>query len=392
MSTHPELLVTGIYRDILRSLPQAVLVVNAGGLILFSNSRAEGLLGYSSERLRQLSIVSCFPDWFHLVAGGSVFGSTAVSSDGTNFPVEVGLSVMPTEHGPLLLASVRDARDQTARFQDLALEQENLRVQVHELGSRQHELQLEMNEAAQIIEAHLPARALSIPGCEFSWTFSPCHTLGGDMLKVVSFQEKSVALCILDVSGHGIPASLLAISLARVFSGDRSRGGLLKDRAGALRTPSDVVSRLNERSQVLHEGDQFVTLLYGILDLVRGGFRYVSAGHPHPILKSAGKSKSITGLTNPPLGVIPRVEFVETVVQVAAGDTLVLYTDGVTETRNVAGEMFGEDRILALLDENAWHSPQEFLTLLHSRLDSFRGGQKQKDDATSMILRREPKT
>jgi sigma-B regulation protein RsbU (phosphoserine phosphatase) len=385
LNAFPE--TAALFEALLRHVPGALLVVNAEGRILFSSNRATHLFGYSGEAFRSSSIVSCLPDWFTLPAAGSVLETNAVDSDGRTFAVELSLAPLETSSGPLLIALIRDSISRTAELAGFATEQEHLREQIQELSLRERDLKSEMNQAARILEAHLPAKSFKMSGLQVAWRFSPCFTLGGDMVKLFPVSDNFLGFCILDVSGHGIPASLLAISLARSLSTDRTRGGILETSDGSLRNPTEILTRLNRQYQILHEGEQFVTLLYGILDMTLLKVRYVSAGHPHPLLISDGKIRTLEGPINPPIGVVRSLEYEETVVQLSSGDSLLLYTDGVTETRSPSGEMFGEERLIESLRTREGSEPDVLLKSLYGQLERFRSGREQTDDVTSLILK-----
>lgn len=384
---HPEAWTAQFFETLLRHLPEALLVVNAEGRVLFSNQAASRLLGYPRDRMGLSSVVNYLPDWFTLPATGSVLETSAVDSGGRLVAVELKLAPVETPHGPLLLSLIRDSSVRTAELAGFAAEQESLREQIQQLSLRERDLKSEMDQAASILESHLPPRDFIMPGIQISWRFSPCFTLGGDMVKLFGVSESLLAFCILDVSGHGIPASLLAISLARSLSTDRARGGILERGDGELQQPTDILAKLNEQYQVLHEGEQFVTLLYGILDRSQNRIRYVSAGHPHPLQISTRGVSQVEGPTSPPVGVLRSVDFEETEVQLSDGDALVFYTDGVTEARNLAGEMFDESRLIDCINREKNRRPSAILDALYSELDSFRFGKEQTDDVTALILK-----
>lgn len=387
MSSHALPETEALFEALLRHVPEALLVVNAEGRILFPSNKATHLFGYSPEAFRSSSIVSCLPDWFTLPAAGSVLETNAVDSDGHAFAVELSLAPLETSNGPLLIALIRDSHSRTAELAGFAVEQEHLREQIQELSLRERDLKSEMNQAARILEAHLPSKSFAMPGLQVSWRFSPCFTLGGDMVKLFPVSDNFLGFCILDVSGHGIPASLLAISLARSLSTDRARGGILETSDGSLRNPTEILTRLNRQYQILHEGEQFVTLIYGILDLTLMKVRYVSAGHPHPLLISDGKIRTLEGPINPPIGVLQSLRYEKSVVQLSTGDSLLLYTDGVTETRSPSGEMFGEERLIESLHADKDSEPDVMLKSLYGKLERFRFGREQTDDVTSLILK-----
>ena len=383
----PEAWTIQLYETLLRHVPEALLVVNADGRVLFSNHGAHRLLGYSDEQLRFSSVVNSLPDWFTLPLTGSVLETTAVNADGRSLSVELKLAPIETPSGPLLVCLIRDSSSRTAELAGFAAEQENLREQIQELSLRERDLKSEMDQAATILEAHLPPRDFSMPGVQVAWRFSPCFTLGGDMVKLFGVSDSLLAFCILDVSGHGIPASLLAISLARSLSTERARGGILERNDGKLRQPTAILTKLNEQYQILHEGEQFVTLLYGILDKSQNRVHYVSAGHPHPLRFATGGVSQIEGPINPPVGVLRSASFEETMVELSDGEALFFYTDGVTETRNPSGEMFDEFRLIECVEREKSRPPSEILASLYAELKHFRFGREQTDDVTALILK-----
>lgn len=374
-------------RSLLQSVPGPLVVVNADGGILFCNFKACSLFGYTQEQLRSLSIVKLLPDWFTLPPLGVVLESNVVDSEGLTFAVEVSLAPVETDDGPVIIALLRDLSRQKLELATYTVKNENLLDQIEELRHRQRDIGAEMNRAAAILESHLPSEQLSVPGLEVSWRFSPCHTLGGDMVKLFPVSVDLVGFCVLDVSGHGLPASLLAISLARSFSMERTRGGILVGPKGLLRPPKEILSKLNAQYQIFHEGDLFVTLLYGILNLSKRTVRYASAGHPHPWLLSSGGVRALEGPINPPVGVVHDLKFEEAEMKLAPGDKLFVFTDGVTETRSLDGEMYGEARLQQFLFENREANLSTIHQRLYEGLRAFRSDALQTDDITSLILR-----
>ena len=376
-----------VFEQLMKRVPEPLLLIDGAGQTLFCSDKATVLFGVSEEQIKALSIVNWLPDWFTLPVTGSVLESTAVDANGREFAVEINLAAMETPTGPVLISVLRDCSRLSAEAADFSVERESLRGQIQELSLRERELQSEMTEAAAILEAHLPPKDLNLPNLEVCWKFSPCYTLGGDMIKLFPVSEKILGFCILDVSGHGIPASLLAISLARSLSTDTTRGGILETAKGKLRKPKDILASLNKQYQILHEGEQFVTMLYGILDLHSNTIRYVAAGHPHPWRLSHEGVSTLEGPINPPVGVMRSLEFEETVFQLSPGDTLFFFTDGVTETRGPYGELYGEERLMDFLKKSQTLNPTNLLENLYQELEHYRSGKIQTDDVTSLLFR-----
>src|SRR5207248_3303478 len=145
----------------------------------------------------------------------------------------------------------------------------------------------DLRAAAKIQEAFLPRRAPRVPGAAFAWCYRPCDELAGDGLNVVPLGGGRVGLYVLDVSGHGVAAALLSVSMSRLLSPPSDPSSILVRDGGGGRSevtpPADVAARMNRLFPFDPATEQFATLVYGVLDAATGEFRYASAGHPGPV-------------------------------------------------------------------------------------------------------------
>jgi sigma-B regulation protein RsbU (phosphoserine phosphatase) len=203
--------------------------------------------------------------------------------------------------------------------------------------------------AAKIQRTFLPTAEPAVPGADFAWCYRPCDELAGDGLNVIPLGDGQVGLYVLDVSGHGVAAALLSVTLSRLLSPPSDPSSILVgERAGpgrpALTPPHVVADRLNRLFPYDTTTEQFATLIYGVLDIPTAEFRYVSAGHPGPLhLPSAGPP---VVLESPgfPIGLAGEA-YGERCVRLAAGDRLYLYSDGVPDAMNPEGQRFGDVRL-----------------------------------------------
>ena len=201
----------------------------------------------------------------------------------------------------------------------------------------------------------------------------PAKEVGGDLYDFFIREEK-LYFCIGDVSGKGVPASL-------VMAVTRS---LFRTVSAHEKSPQRIVTAMNESMSDMNESNMFVTFFCGILDLGSGHLRYCNAGHNAPVLLAGGTSFLPTE-ANIALGVAPGMAFTEQETDLHCGDTLFLYTDGLTEAENEKHELFGEERMLLSLDVTK--DAQGLHDAVQDAVDRFVGEASQSDDITMLSFR-----
>jgi sigma-B regulation protein RsbU (phosphoserine phosphatase) len=153
--------------------------------------------------------------------------------------------------------------------------------------------------------------------------------------------------------------------------------------------PADCVERVNHTLCCENPIDMFVTALYAEFDARTGAVAFVNAGHCEPIVMDAdGNARLVKRAGNPPLGVMPKRTFVERNFVLGPGEMLFLYTDGVTEAPNRAGELFNTKRLLDLTRQFGRRSPQELMLSVIDNVERFSAGTVQADDITCLVVRR----
>jgi sigma-B regulation protein RsbU (phosphoserine phosphatase) len=259
----------------------------------------------------------------------------------------------------------RDARRRTA--------QEN---QDHrEIALQFHHQEREVAEARSIQQGLLPMSIPQRAGYEISGAWQPAQSIGGDYYDVLEFDEATLGLCIADVAGKGLPAALLMSNLQAAVRG----------LASPSLSPGGLCARLN--SLVCHNTgtDRFITFFYAQLDGPARLLHYANAGHNAPILLHRDGSHERLEAGGGVLGVFPNQTFSVGAVQLATGDRLVLFTDGVTEACDAAGEEFGEVRLVHLLQEHGAAAASVLQEKILAAAGDFSRGHWH-DDATLLVL------
>ncbi len=273
--------------------------------------------------------------------------------------------------------------------------EQNLAGRNRDLNIANERMSRDLEAASGIQRSLLPARAPDVSGFNFSWKFKPCEVLAGDFLNIFPLNESHVGLYVLDVSGHGVPAALLSVTLSRLLSPNPHQSILLKKQPDSKDytpvSPADVVLQLNNQFQFDPGTGQFFTLLYGILNTLNGEFGFVSAGHPG--LAHIPVNSDPVILTSPgfPIGFpdSEKEEYAENLIQLNSGDRLYIYSDGITEAKNADNELFWENRLIESLSQNSHLTLDDSLTALLETLAGWRGDEEYDDDITIIALERE---
>ena len=270
----------------------------------------------------------------------------------------------------------------------------------------QQKMEHDLEAAARIQQEQMPDPRLSIEGWEVAWDYTPCDALGGDSLNIIHLDDENWAFYVLDVSGHGVPASLLAVSLNRLLSPGRGGAGMidtlvpprpLGDGRGE-QDPASVASavyvleRLQEKFDPEDDAMQFFTILYVTLNSRTGEMRIASGGHPSPIITRQDQSPMLlTDLEGPTIGLIPAdvdIPFTEAELQLEPGDQLLLYSDGLIEAYNDERVLFGVDRLKEVISSTDGQPVNGVLQAVRNAVKQWRGVVSQKDDETLLCIRR----
>jgi sigma-B regulation protein RsbU (phosphoserine phosphatase) len=236
-------------------------------------------------------------------------------------------------------------------------------------------LRKERDFARQIQENLLPRKLDLTPAMNVAAAWMPSLDVSGDYFDIFPLGNDRYGFCIADVSGHGMAAALL-------MSNVQSAVRLLARYRG---TPTEICERLNFRACTAYPDGVFLTFVFGILHVRTGEIRYCNAGHNYPlVMRRNGTIESLRG-SGVPLGIVPNWVYEDQSVFLRSGETIFLYTDGVTEARNLTGELFGEGRLIDILKENSSRSPERIKESVLGAVEAFSQGHID-DDVTLLCI------
>lgn len=236
----------------------------------------------------------------------------------------------------------------------------------------------DLGQAAEIQMRMLPDQAPKIEGADVAGFNAACKTVGGDYYDFFKYSDGKVGLALGDVSGKGMPASLMMMALhARVQV-------LAED-------PADLgafMMRLNKATCAKCPSNRFITFFYCVLDATTGNLRFANAGHNPPIImRASGEAEMLEG-GGPVLGILSIAPYGEERAQVGCGDMLVLFSDGVTEATNQQFEEYGEERLIDVLRRHREAPAAAIVEAVTKGLAEFTAGAPQADDITLVVAKR----
>ena len=251
------------------------------------------------------------------------------------------------------------------------------RTRLHEEVLEKRRLEEEVTIGQRIQRTFLPERNPELPNFDIAGANYSSELVGGDYYDFIRIADQQMGIVVGDVSGKGIAAALIMASF---------RASLIAEIRNnyAIRTIMTKVNRLLWESV---EADRFVTALYGVLDITARRFTYVNAGHnPGFLYRAAADRFDSLDATGPLLGTLQTVSFKERTVEIAPGDVLVLYTDGVTEAMNGSQEFFGEERLQEVVRRKKAEPAALVVRGIWDAVREFRQGD-QDDDLTIVVLK-----
>ncbi|HET7250186.1 MAG TPA: SpoIIE family protein phosphatase [Gemmatimonadales bacterium] len=308
---------------------------------------------------------------------------------------------------PVIMATAKDqgedvvralelgANDYVVKPLDFAVVLARVRTQLElkraraALESANTRMRRDLDAGARIQRALIPEAPPALAGVEIAWVFEPCTELGGDILDVLPLDDGRLALYLLDVSGHGVPAALMSVTLGRMLSHMGADSLLLENGDGGpprAATPAALARMLNRRFPMDPVTHQYFTLAYGVLDPASRALHYVAAGHPGPAHVSAEGAVRMLDGSGLAIGWVPDSEYEQHTIALAPGERVCFYSDGVIEALDPAGELFGPERLAAALSATRHERLHDALAHVMSELRAWCGSAGAGDDVSLLAL------
>jgi serine phosphatase RsbU (regulator of sigma subunit) len=299
--------------------------------------------------------------------------------------ISVPLSIKNDLYGVLLAEEASEGRRFRARrleiingiAQQAALAIQNDRLQQEQVVRER--LETEVQLARQIQQTFIPEILPQHPSWHLAARWVTARQVGGDFYDVINLPDGRLGLFIADVADKGMPAALF-MALTRT---------LVRATVVELFSPADALRRVNELLLPDTQQGMFVTAVYAVLDMETGVMTYVNAGHNPPIWLSAGdgsaKKLVRTGVA---LGAMEQPNMREEVIQMKVGDSILLYTDGLSEAFTADGDMFGEERLVDAMRSGALTSADDLLKAVETSVYDFIGSHPLSDDLTMLGIYR----
>ncbi len=289
---------------------------------------------------------------------------------GEDFPVQVTLNAVEIGGRPGMIAVWHDLTELKEKEADLRKAHDKMRR--------------DLEAAAVIQQSLLPVSSPRVRGLRAGWAFKPSEELGGDILNIFPLDEKHVGMYVLDVTGHGVGASLLSVAASHFLS-PFSEASFIRSKLGSktdLARPAEVAEKLNRHFTSNPDLLHLFTLLYGVLNVETLEFCYVCAGHPVPIIVSKEGKVHIASGSGMPIGVDQNFEYAELCMKLKPGDRFYLYSDGLTEARDRQHEQFSDERLAKHLSQTRRMSIFESAQSVIAQVEKWCSPRKPDDDMT----------
>jgi sigma-B regulation protein RsbU (phosphoserine phosphatase) len=283
----------------------------------------------------------------------------------------------------LQMLSARLSESENLTIRDLQEKNRQLAQAYEELKAAQakliekEKLEAEIRIARELQRSILPKSRPQLPGLDFGMLIEPMESVGGDFFDFILLDDERIGLVMGDVSDHGVPA---AIFMALTYS-------LMRVEARRNQSPGEVLRAVNQQLLDMNASGMFVTILYGVLNRTTREFQFARAGHELPLILNAQREPlPLKFGPGQLLGIFPELRLDEQCIDLPADSLLVMYTDGVTEARSPGEEMFGEERLQAVLYAGRNPTAQAACEAILADVRAFSDYAAQRDDITIIAM------
>jgi len=257
----------------------------------------------------------------------------------------------------------------------IAIALENIELYKEKIAKQR--IEEEISLAREIQQMLLPNQIPSGNNFEISAMNIPSKEVGGDYYDFIQFNDHQIGIAIGDIAGKGIPGAILMSNLQAAFRAS----------AWQYRDPVKVIKKINNQITRTTSAEKYATFFYGIFDTRKLTFTFTNAGHNYPIIKKGSGEHCFLSDGGLIIGVQTNFDYTSATVNLSAGDTIVFYTDGITEALNLNIEEFGEQKLIDIILSNPFHTAEELRNLIYEEMMHFTQGSPQYDDLTLIVLR-----
>jgi sigma-B regulation protein RsbU (phosphoserine phosphatase) len=285
------------------------------------------------------------------------------------------IGVMDIEHTRTNYFNEDHERAMSTLAAQIAISIENAQL-YQRVAHQEQRLERDLAMAREVQLRLLPPVKPQHKRAEFSARFIPARTIGGDLYDFISYDPNRTAIALGDVSGKAAPAALYAALVS----------GIMRSSASQLLSPSALLESLNDALQERKLDSQYVAMLYALWNDDNRTLQIANAGAVQPLFCRSGEVDTVHA-EGFPLGMFPNVKYEEFSLSTQPGDSLIFFSDGIVDAQNNDGDMFGEDRLKAVVKKFNQKSASKIADAILAEVSKFQGGKERFDDETVVILR-----
>ena len=257
----------------------------------------------------------------------------------------------------------------------IAVAIENARL-YQRITQQEQRLEHDLDMAREVQLRLLPPTPTRKPHAEFATRFLPARTIGGDLYDFLPYDDKCIGIAMGDVSGKAAPAALYAALIS----------GIMRAATSQMLSPADMLKQLNDSLQERKMDSQYVTMLFAVWNDEKQTLQIANAGAVQPLFCRAGQVETVEA-EGFPLGMFKDVSYEEFTLSTRPGDAIVFFSDGIVDAVNEHEEMFGTERLIALVTSQLTNSAEGMVDAIYKELSAFQGGVERFDDETVVVLK-----
>jgi sigma-B regulation protein RsbU (phosphoserine phosphatase) len=241
---------------------------------------------------------------------------------------------------------------------------------------QEQRLEHDLDMAREVQLRLLPPTPAAQPHAEFATRFLPARTIGGDLYDFLPYDNVRIGIAMGDVSGKAAPAALYAALIS----------GIMRAATSQALSPAEMLKQLNDSLQERKMDAQYVTMVFAVWNDEKQTLQIANAGAVQPLFCRGGQVETVQA-EGFPLGMFKDITYEEFTLSTRPGDAIVFFSDGIADAVNEHEEMFGTERLAALITEQSQNSAEGMVDVIYKELSAFQGGVERFDDETVIVLK-----